>query len=109
MKINRLKVKNYRNFKEINISLGDIVVLIGENNGGKSNLLKAITIPFLTDDYSSSSKNLSWIDINDESKEKYYKYLIDNQEKIKNGEITCSEFIKEMLNAVQKRISEMKK
>lgn len=96
MKINRLKVKNYRNFKEINISLGDIVVLIGENNGGKSNLLKAITIPFLTDDYSSSSKNLSWIDINDESKEKYYKYLIDNQEKIKNGEITCSEFIKEM-------------
>ena len=52
MKINRLIVKNYRNFKDINISLGDVVVLIGENNGGKSNFLKAITLPFLTDDYS---------------------------------------------------------
>lgn len=96
MKINRLIVKNYRNFKDINISLGDVVVLIGENNGGKSNFLKAITLPFLTDDYSSLSKNLSWLDINNEAKEKYYSYLINNQEKIKNGEIKCSDFIKEM-------------
>lgn len=45
MKISRLIIKNYRNLKDIDICLGETVVLIGENNSGKSNLLRAVTLP----------------------------------------------------------------
>lgn len=50
MKISRLIIKNYRNLKDVDIYLGETVVLIGENNSGKSNLLRALTLPFLTDE-----------------------------------------------------------
>lgn len=51
MKISRLIVKNYRNLRDIDICLGESVILIGENNSGKSNLLRAVTLPFLTDEF----------------------------------------------------------
>lgn len=38
MKISRLIIKNYRNLKDVDICPGETVVLIGENNSGKSNL-----------------------------------------------------------------------
>ena len=44
MKISRLIIKNYRNLKDVDIYLGETVVLIGENNSGKSNLLRALTL-----------------------------------------------------------------
>ena len=96
MKISRLIIKNYRNLKDVDIFLGETVVLIGENNSGKSNLLRAVTLPFLTDESSFSGKSLSWIDINDTAKEKYYHYIIENQKSIIDGTIKCADFIKEM-------------
>ena len=96
LKISRLIIKNYRNLKEIDIHLNDTVALIGENNSGKSNFLKAITFPFLTDENGFSRKNLSWVDINDAAKSEYYEYIITNQVKIANGTITCAEFITHM-------------
>lgn len=45
MKISRAIVKNYRNLKGIDVTLGSIVTLIGENNSGKSNFLRALSIP----------------------------------------------------------------
>ena len=93
MKISKVIIKNYRNLKNVDICLGDSVILIGENNGGKSNFLKAITLPLLSDDFGTNSKNLSWIDINDEAKEVYYKYIIDNQKEIIDGTIDCANFI----------------
>ncbi len=92
MKISRLIIKNYRNLKDIDIHLNGTVALIGENNSGKSNLLRAVTFPFLTDETGYSGKNLSWIDINDSAKDLYYQYIIDNQNKIKEGEISSEEF-----------------
>jgi len=96
MKISRVIVKNYRNLKNIDVYLGETVVLIGENNSGKSNLLRAVTLPFLTDESSFSGKNLSWIDINEFVKEQYYNYIIENQKKIVDGTISCADFIKNM-------------
>lgn len=92
MKISRLIIKNYRNLKEIDVHLNDTVALIGENNSGKTNLLKAITFPFLSEESGFSSKNLSWTDINDEAKSEYYQYIIDNQVAIADGTISCAEF-----------------
>lgn len=93
MKISRLIIKNYRNLKGIDIHLSDTVALIGENNSGKSNLLRAVTLPFLTDESGFFGKNLSWIDINDIARGEYYQYLIDNQVAIANGTVSCAEFI----------------
>ena len=59
MKISRLIIKNYRNLKDVDICLGETVVLIGENNSGKSNLLRAVTLPFITDESSLVNKLLT--------------------------------------------------
>lgn len=96
MKISRLIVKNYRNLRDIDICLGEFVILIGENNSGKSNLLRAVTLPFLTDEFNFSGKNLSWIDINNDAKKEYYKYIIENQDLILNGTLNCNDLIKKM-------------
>lgn len=63
MKITHVKIRNYRNLRDIDIGLAETVAIIGENNSGKSNFLKAITLPFLTDDNTHISKKLSWIDM----------------------------------------------
>ena len=72
MKITHVKICNYRNLRNIDIGLAETVAVIGENNSGKSNFLKAITIPFLTDDNTHISKKLSWSDINNETKKCFY-------------------------------------
>ncbi|SHH32764.1 AAA family ATPase [Ferrimonas marina] len=42
MKITKLKLKNWRNFDEVEVSLGDRVFIVGPNASGKSNLLDAL-------------------------------------------------------------------
>lgn len=93
MKITHVKVYNYRNLRNIDIGLAETIAIIGENNSGKSNFLKAITLPFLTDDNTHISKKLSWSDINNETKKCYYNKIIENQNKIKNDEITIEQFV----------------
>lgn len=96
MKITRIIINNYRNLKSIDVRLNDTVAIIGENNSGKSNFLRALTLPFLSDEFSSSNKKLSWVDINNKAKQEYYQWLIDNQDAIKNGSISQTDFIKNM-------------
>lgn len=96
LKISRLIIKNYRNLRNVDIHLSDTVALIGENNSGKSNLLRAVTLPFLTDEVGFSGKNLSWTDINNAAKKEYYQFVLDNQEAIATGTISSEEFIKRM-------------
>ena len=92
MRISHVEINNYRNIENISIDLGQTVVVVGENNSGKSNFLRAVTLPFLADEGGYSGKNLSWNDINNKAKEKYYSFLIANKEKIANGKITVEEF-----------------
>jgi predicted ATP-dependent endonuclease of OLD family len=92
MKISRLIIKNYRNIKDIDICLNNIVAIIGENNSGKSNLLKAVTLPFLSDDLGYTGKTLSWADINNEAKSKYYEYILENGKSIKDESVDIKEF-----------------
>lgn len=44
MKLHRFKIKGYRRLEDIEIYLGDASFLIGQNNSGKSSILKAINI-----------------------------------------------------------------
>src|SRR5690606_37553558 len=42
MRLHRLKIQGFRRLKEIELSFGDATFLIGQNNCGKSTILKAI-------------------------------------------------------------------
>lgn len=44
MRLGRIQIKNFRNFKCVDISLASNVVLLGENRAGKSNFLYAIRL-----------------------------------------------------------------
>ena len=92
MKISRIIIKNYRNLRNVDVTLGHIVTLIGENNSGKSNFLRALSIPLSSDD-SGISKRLSWHDINRDEKEAYYTFLSENRDRILNGSLTAEQFI----------------
>ena len=42
--LNNIHIKNYKSIKDLNIPLGKINILIGENGAGKSNILEAIAL-----------------------------------------------------------------
>jgi putative ATP-dependent endonuclease of the OLD family len=45
MHISRLSVKTFRNFRHLDVSIGNgVTCLIGENNSGKTNLFHAIRL-----------------------------------------------------------------
>lgn len=44
MRISRVRIENFRNFKELDVRLGDDVVIVGENKVGKSNFLYALRL-----------------------------------------------------------------
>ena len=46
MKIVKMRIKNFRSIKDIQLSLGDFTVLIGRNDVGKSNILYALKLFF---------------------------------------------------------------
>ena len=48
MKISTIQIKDYRSISEAKLSLGEITILLGKNNEGKSNLLMAVNIAIST-------------------------------------------------------------
>ena len=47
MKIKRVKIRNYKTIKNITVNFSpDITLVVGKNNIGKSNVLKALEIFF---------------------------------------------------------------
>lgn len=52
MRISRVRIENFRNFRSLDVKLGEHAVVVGENKVGKSNFLHALRIlldPSLTD------------------------------------------------------------
>ncbi|MFP3471179.1 hypothetical protein R0J90_14155, partial [Micrococcus sp. SIMBA_144] len=75
------------------LDTNNIVVFIGDNNCGKSNLLRAITLPFMNQEIGAVNKNLGWQDINSAAKQEYYSFIEGNLEKIKNSTCDIDQFI----------------
>lgn len=46
MKLTRIQIENFRNFRKIDVALDGNIVLVGENSVGKSNLLYALRLIF---------------------------------------------------------------
>ena len=42
--ISRVVIKNYRNFKDLDVDLQHKSVIVGENNVGKTNFIKALQL-----------------------------------------------------------------
>ncbi|WP_251132987.1 ATP-dependent endonuclease [Exiguobacterium sp. s7] len=94
MYISNIRIKGYRNLKEVYLELNRLVIFIGENNSGKSNILKALTLPFFNNEIGAINKNLGWDDLNNELKKEYFDYLKLNLDKLISGEIEKDEFQK---------------
>ena len=62
--ISRIQIENYRNFKEVDVNLNHKQVIIGENNVGKTNLLRAIQL-ILDRNLSDVDRELSISDFHD--------------------------------------------
>ena len=56
--ISHVNIKKYRNIRNVNVDLQCEAVIVGENNGGKSNFLRAITLPLVSDEIAYTSKRL---------------------------------------------------
>lgn len=62
--ISRVQIKNFRNFLDVDVALNHKQVIIGENNVGKTNFLRAIQL-ILDKDYSDSDRQLTPEDFHD--------------------------------------------
>ena len=92
MYISHVTIENYRNLQSIDVDLQRETVVVGENNGGKSNFLRAITLPLVSDEIAYTSKNLSWQDINNTAKENYYDFLLKNKKNIIDNKLELETF-----------------
>lgn len=94
MIIKRVIIKNFRNLDYVNVPLSKVTTVIGRNNSGKSNFLRAVTLPLLSEDLGSGSKSLSWSDIGSKSVDRYLKFIVDNRRKFGDGSVNLEEFEK---------------
>lgn len=91
MRISRVQVKDYRNLRSVDVKLDALVALVGENNSGKSNLLRAVTLPFMADE-GAGGKRLSWFDINSDAKDRYYTFIREHSNEIADGSMDIETF-----------------
>ncbi len=61
MRLSRLRIQYFRNFNLVDVSLGDHLVVLGENKAGKSNLLYALRL-LLDPSLSDSARQLTFED-----------------------------------------------
>jgi len=67
MKIRAIEISNYRSLREVKMSeLGDLIILIGKNGSGKSNILEALELFFadlnLQANYAKAFEPTTWYD-----------------------------------------------
>ncbi|MCF2948191.1 AAA family ATPase [Paraglaciecola aquimarina] len=80
MYIRTVEIKNYRAFKNFEIQLSPLSLIIGENEAGKTNLFDALALPLNSNDISFNNKRLSISDINREAIKDFYQVIINGKE-----------------------------
>lgn len=93
MKINKIKIHNWRSIKDIEIDFQDMMIFIGQNNHGKSNILSALLfffgeIPCSDLDFNRGSNELyvevTFSNLDDADKITFKKYVtVNNTIKVK--------------------------
>lgn len=102
MKIEKIKIRNWRSIKEQDLQAQDLMVIIGQNNHGKSNLLSSILFFFgeikhqdLDFHHGSTelSVELQFGELDDADKTTFKKYLTsDNKIVVRKTAFLCGSF-----------------
>ncbi|WP_199721309.1 AAA family ATPase [Neisseria weixii] len=88
MKIKTIEIKNWRSIKELKITAQDLMIVIGQNNHGKSNLLSAILFFFgeikhQELDFSQGAQELfveiEFTELDEQDKKTFEKYLTQQE------------------------------
>ena len=95
MKISKVVIENYRNIEGTSFESKGTTIFIGENNSGKSNILRAISLPLYSED-NTISKHLTWDDINSKARNEYFKYLKTHRDQIVEGSLSLDDFIEKI-------------
>lgn len=90
MKITRAIIHNFRNLKDVDVRLDNIIALVGENNSGKSNFLKALSLPLSPED-GRGGKSLSWLDINNDAKADFYTFIEQHVDDFVNNRVNAED------------------
>lgn len=94
MIIKNLKLKNYRNYKELDIELSDkLNIFIGDNAQGKSNILESIVVLALTKSYMNVKDKCL---INDEESYANISAVVDFNNVIDNLFISFNDSVKKL-------------
>lgn len=80
MNINEIIIEGFRNFEYLKIKLNKLTVLLGSNDTGKSNFLKAIQLVLHNDSNLLISKRLNEFDFNNRIKDNFKKKLNEVQD-----------------------------
>ncbi|NMB10123.1 MAG: AAA family ATPase [Tissierellia bacterium] len=99
MYIKNVHIKNFRNFKEYNVSLKPFSIIIGENDSGKSNFIDALCLPLSKNDFRYNSKSLKISDINKEAILEFIIYISENLDIIKD-KLTKGEDLSEIFSKI---------
>ena len=88
MKIHKVRISNWRSVKNLEFTANDLMIIIGQNNHGKSNLLSALLFFFgetkcEDQDFHFGTHNLfveiTFTDLDDTDKRTFAKYLTYNE------------------------------
>ncbi|NHZ85116.1 MAG: AAA family ATPase [Planctomycetia bacterium] len=98
MYIDKIIIKNYRNFQEFELKLKPFTLIIGENNAGKSNFLNAIGLIFSKDITFFTNRNLEIDDINLRAVEDFKNEIVNTTKPIDEVNIPKIEITAEMID-----------
>ncbi len=102
MYIKNVRIKNFRNFKDLTIPLNKFTILIGENDIGKSNFIKAIKLVLNNNTLEYSSKVLGITDFNSEKMEEFKTIVKNKREQIEKAiENKENEYINEIIPIIE--------
>lgn len=85
MYIKEVTIRNFRNFKNITIPLNKFTILIGENDIGKSNLIKAIRLVLNNNTFEYSSRILGVTDFNNKKMQEFKLTINEKKEEVKKA------------------------
>lgn len=91
MYLSKIKIQNFRTFRETEVDLQRKTILLGENDSGKTNLMLAMTLPLAMSDVGVFRKRLDWDDINAQCRNEYIEFVRKNCNEIKTGTLSTDE------------------
>jgi len=86
--INEVNIKNFRCFENFSAKLNQFTLIVGENNSGKSNFIRALSLPLTMGSLDFSQKRLAIADFNSACVERFIKqaysyYRLEPEEQLK--------------------------